>query len=147
MRSERQLNDLAAEAGGVLLGRYIVGCEDIVIDDVTTPFGEDERGRFFFRRSQAPHQAAINERWTASDGRCHYLGEWHTHPESDPHASRTDVGDWKRRLKADIFDADSLLFIIVGTDVVRLWEGRRTRSVLWNCSIINPLRFDREGPR
>lgn len=147
MEGERQLDDRADESGGVLLGRYVLGCEDVVIDDVTTPFAEDERGRTFFRRSQAAHQAVIDEQWRTSGGRCHYLGEWHTHPERDPHPSGTDISDWKRRVKSDVFDSDFLLFVIVGTHAVRVWEGRRTRSLLWRRATIKPLQLEGEAAR
>lgn len=130
----RQTEAAAPEAGGVLLGRYILDTSDVVIDDITTPAGEDARGRFSFKRSASAHQRAIDEAWNSSMGRIHYLGEWHTHPEPDPMPSSVDVGDWKRRLKADRFDADSLVFVIAGTESIGIWEGRRrSRSIrrLW----------------
>ena len=36
------------EAGGVLLGRYIIDSKDIVVDDVTTPMKNDVRQRCLF---------------------------------------------------------------------------------------------------
>lgn len=121
----RQTDDHSSEAGGVVLGRYILGCRNIVVDEVTTPMTGDRRTRFSFYRNHKPHQRVIDERWTASRGTCHYLGEWHTHPELWPTPSGVDLNDWRRRLRTDRFNGDSLLFIIVGIKEVRAWQGFR----------------------
>ncbi|RKH52691.1 hypothetical protein D7Y23_06235 [Corallococcus sp. AB050B] len=130
MISFRQTRRCHREAGGVLLGRYIKGCRDIVVDEVTSPMAGDWRLPFFFRRSRSRHQQVIDERWTASRGTCQYLGEWHTHPELIPNPSSTDIAEWRRRLRTDLFDGNSLLFIIVGIREVRIWEGARADPVL-----------------
>ena len=121
----QQLEAHQAEAGGVLLGRHILGGHDIVVDEVTSPMPEDVRTRQTFHRSKVGHQQVIDERWRSSEGTCLYLGEWHTHPEPSPLPSRVDLGDWCRRLLADRFTGDSLLFVIVGTQEVKAWEGFR----------------------
>ena len=121
----RQLEPDSTEAGGVLLGRHIVGCRDMVIDEVTVPMQEDRRLRLAFHRSQTGHQKVIDARWLDSEGTCHYLGEWHTHPETAPTPSSVDLADWRRRLSVDQFEGDSLLFLIVGTRELRAWEGLR----------------------
>jgi len=113
------------EAGGVLLGRHIVGRHDIVVDEVTCPLPGDLQSRVSFYRSQAHHQQIIDTRWRDSQGTCHYLGEWHTHPECWPTPSAVDLADWRRRLQTDLFYGESLFFIIVGTCEVRAWEGAR----------------------
>lgn len=121
----QQLEAHQAEAGGVLLGRRILGGHDVVVDEVTSPMPEDVRTRQTFHRSRAGHQQVIGDRWRTSEGTCLYLGEWHTHPEPCPLPSQVDVGDWRRRLRTDRFDEDSLLFVIVGMQEVRAWEGFR----------------------
>jgi integrative and conjugative element protein (TIGR02256 family) len=113
------------EAGGVLMGRYIRDCLDVVIDDITAPMHGDRRGRFNFFRDHARHQRAINQAWHESEGTTHYLGEWHTHPEKIPTPSPTDQTNWNQHLKRDIFSSDTLFFIIVGTEFIRIWEGHR----------------------
>lgn len=113
------------EAGGVLLGRHILGCRDIIIDEVTSPAPADRRRRLSFHRSHAYHQQVIDNRWRTSRGTCQYLGEWHTHPEASPTPSPVDFSDWRRRLQVDQFAGDALLFIIVGTVGLGAWEGLR----------------------
>lgn len=121
----RQVEADSQEAGGVLLGRHILGCRDIVIDEVTSPAPSDRRLRLSFHRSHAYHQEVINSRWRNSRGTCQYLGEWHTHPETFPTPSSVDFLDWRRRLQVDQFAGDALLFIIIGTVGAGAWEGLR----------------------
>jgi integrative and conjugative element protein (TIGR02256 family) len=118
------------EAGGVLLGRYILDCEDVIVDRITMPTKRDQRSRFRFFRSARLHQQAIDKAWTSSEGTCNYLGEWHTHPEPDPSPSFIDMLGWRKKLLFDKFDSDVLYFVIVGTEQINAWQGhRRTLSI------------------
>nr|WP_253894420.1 Mov34/MPN/PAD-1 family protein [Myxococcus xanthus] len=121
----RQMAPHQEEAGGVMLGRHLLDCNDTVIDEVTSPLPGDRRGRFSFHRASQRHQAVMDARWTASGGTCLYLGEWHTHPEPWPSPSGVDINDWRRRLNEDSFEGDSLLFLIIGMDGMNAWEGLR----------------------
>lgn len=113
------------EAGGILLGRFILDCSDVVVDQVTTPIHEDRRSRFRFFRSARKHQQAIFRVWHRSKGTCNYLGEWHTHPEPDPLPSALDLQTWQQKLSKDRFDSDVLYFVIVGTEKINAWQGNR----------------------
>jgi integrative and conjugative element protein (TIGR02256 family) len=118
-----------AEAGGILLGRHILGTDDIIVDDVTTPMPGDRRSRFQFFRACRWHQEAIDRAWRGSSGTCTYLGEWHTHPELHPIPSLTDRLSWQQKLLVDRF-AEPIFFAIVGISEVRVWEGYRTHRLL-----------------
>jgi integrative and conjugative element protein (TIGR02256 family) len=111
------------EAGGILLGRYIIDAHDVVIDRVTVPLPGDRRSRFRFTRCDKEHQRIADRAWNRSHRTCTYLGEWHTHPEAVPHPSGVDQNDWRRKLREDRY-AESLFFIIVGINEVRIWEGK-----------------------
>lgn len=113
------------EAGGVLLGRYILGTPDVVVDFVTEPMPGDRRTRTRFFRHQRGHQTTIERTWRESVGTCTWLGEWHSHPESDPEPSCVDCADWRRKLFVDRYD-EALFFVIVGTHSVCAWEGTLT---------------------
>ncbi|SEU27948.1 Mov34/MPN/PAD-1 family protein [Stigmatella erecta] len=136
----RQTGAHSTEAGGVLLGRHILGCRDIVVDEVTIPMRGDKRMRFAFHRSQASHQQVIDSRWKGSQGTCHYLGEWHTHPEAVPIPSWIDLQDWRRRLREDVFDGGSLLFCIAGFQELRAWEGSQHPEAL---TLLHPTQRDK----
>jgi integrative and conjugative element protein (TIGR02256 family) len=120
-----QNNHQKTEAGGVLLGRFLMGNSDVVVDQVTIPAAGDKRSRFHFFRSARAHQEHILEAWTLSEGTCNYLGEWHTHPESDPYPSGYDFENWQKKLQLDKFDSDFLFFVIVGTTQINVWKGYR----------------------
>jgi integrative and conjugative element protein (TIGR02256 family) len=130
----RQIGPNDTEAGGVLLGRFIIGSRDVVVDDVTVPMPGDARRRFEFRRSKRKHQAIIDRCWRTSGGTCLYLGEWHTHPEPSPSPSPIDLSDWLRRLREDRFDAGGLFFFIVGTVEVGGWEAVRVSNQIVSLS-------------
>ncbi|MBD2703409.1 Mov34/MPN/PAD-1 family protein [Spirosoma sp. BT702] len=118
-----QLKPQQAEAGGILLGRFIVEADDVVIDEVTVPKTGDRRHRTGFWRSATPHQKTLNDSWFSSDGTCNYLGEWHTHPEPNPNPSGRDLNSWKEQLIKFAQDGISLFFVIVGTQHIAVWEA------------------------
>jgi len=117
------------EAGGILLGRHIVGTDDIIVDDVTVPMPGDRRSRFQFFRARRRHQEAIDRAWQESSGTCTYLGEWHTHPERCPIPSLVDRLRWQQKLLRDRF-TEPIFFVIVGIAEVRVWEGHRRHHLM-----------------
>lgn len=104
------------------MGRYINETRDVVVDAVTEPMRGDQQSRARFFRHRKGHQEAIDEAWKRSLGTTAWLGEWHTHPEPDPHPSSTDIAEWNRKLVADAYP-DALFFLIAGTHRIRVWEG------------------------
>jgi len=123
LHTHRQNNKEDKEAGGVLLGRYLTDSNDIVVDRITEPNWNDIRGRYKFIRQDIAHQVEIDEAWRESAGTCHYLGDWHTHPEDDPTPSQKDKSDWRRKLKEDIYFNRYLYFVIVGIKVTSIWKA------------------------
>lgn len=120
-----KLND--TEAGGILIGRILFDSNDFIIDIVSEPMYSDIRKRSYFKRKSETHQAYFDAEWTVSDGRCFYLGEWHTHPERIPHPSKVDIKDWKRIMNLS-FESDYLFFIIVGTQETKAWCAYRDKE-------------------
>ena len=114
MLSFRQLKRSSHESGGVLLGRYIKGTSDVVVDFVTTPKENDSSTEVFFFKNKDEHQDVIDEKWEESKGTCNYLGEWHTHPQDHPTPSSTDIKTWLRLVKDTQFDFGELYFVIIG---------------------------------
>jgi integrative and conjugative element protein (TIGR02256 family) len=117
---QTQVKDL--EAGGVLLGRLIIGGEDVIIDEITVPAPGDRRSRFFFFRQREAAQRRVQAAWQETQGTRIYMGEWHTHPEDDPTPSSHDLKNWRRIIKLARYEQDSLFFVIVGRKQTRVWE-------------------------
>ncbi len=101
----------APEAGGLLLGT--VHGQGMLISEATTPTRLDRQLRTLFERMPFGHRAIAKRRWRASGGTVRYLGEWHTHPEDQPHPSGTDLVEW-RALASKRVDGRPVLAVIVG---------------------------------
>ncbi|MGI8544557.1 MAG: Mov34/MPN/PAD-1 family protein [Aridibacter sp.] len=127
----RQVNITDKEAGGMLLGRLISYCDDIVIDEVTTPSSDDEQHRFSFFRKKNLAQKIVEEKWQNSEGTQIYLGEWHTHPEEDPTPSASvDINNWCKIIQNAVYEQEMLFFVIVGTRKTRIWEiNKNTKNM------------------
>ena len=129
MRAYTQREATQKEAGGILLGRYILDSADAVVDQITVPMKDDVRTRINFVRSKRGHQESAAQVWSKSRGTQHYLGEWHTHPEPVPMPSRVDVMNWRRLLAHHRPDPDPLYFVIVGTRTIGAWQGYKNGSI------------------
>lgn len=123
MLSYRQDDRKKTEAGGVLLGRFIKDSNDIILDRVTVPMIGDKRTRTSFKRGAKMHQRIIDHEWKKSKGTCHYIGEWHTHPENYPSPSSVDIKAWKEKLRNDTISNRYIYFIIVGIKGFIVLEG------------------------
>jgi integrative and conjugative element protein (TIGR02256 family) len=122
MNPYRQIRRFDKEAGGILIGRVLVEDGNYIIDDVSEPMPTDKRSRFRFSRKTEGHQEYFNAVWERENGRCFYLGEWHTHPERVPIPSSIDRKDWNRLLNIG-YETGCLFFIILGIDEIKVWYG------------------------
>lgn len=130
----RQRNRTAPEAGGVLLGRFVQGTSDIIVDDATPPGDGDTASRFTFRRSRRRAQAIVAQVWRESGGTRNYLGEWHTHPEDAPSPSAVDLANWQRIVATARYEQNSLFFVIVGLKNIGTWEVLRSSRMIIQLS-------------
>lgn len=125
MLSYQQDDKHSPESGGLLAGRYLLDCDDIVVDAVTVPMEGDIQERHFFQKDTNNHQISLKQMWELSKGTCNYIGEWHTHPEPIPTPSSHDLDQWKKVMKKTVLDHTSIFFVIVGTQSIRVWQGQR----------------------
>lgn len=109
----RQTTFHHAEAGGLLLG--LRRGQNLEVKWLTVPQKGDTRTRFGFFRETLGHASEALARWHATGSQADYVGEWHTHPESHPTPSDTDVSEWLR-LTVARKDGRPLVFLIVGTE-------------------------------
>lgn len=105
------------------MGRWILNCQDVVVDAVTRPLEGDRRSRTSFFRRRNTHQEALNRAWKASQETSNYLGEWHTHPEPIPSPSIVDRANWALLLMRPGVEPPALFFAIVGQREIGVWEG------------------------
>ena len=115
------------EAGGILLGN--VAADHVEITDVTVPNRFDLRSFFSFVRAKIPAQLRINRAWKKSSGIAIYLGEWHTHRETNPTPSLEDKLMISKACKETRMEIDFLYLIIVGLNGT-YWMGKQTSKTL-----------------
>lgn len=127
--SYRQTKKWHKEAGGLLIGRHLLENDHLVVDQITEPNRWDRRFRGFFYRSNK-HNRLVDRAWTGSDKTQTLIGLWHTHPEPIPNPSGVDWEDWRRTLLHGDYVGDYLVFMIVGTQKIGLWQGDRRGQFL-----------------
>lgn len=128
IQNMRQENPADNESGGMLIGSVLSESNDVVIRDYTLPLKGDYQSRCRFIRKKQSHNALLQEKWEESNKTVMYLGEWHTHPEMDPHYSQQDIRNWKKLLNKSNTFSDYLVFIIGGINFYKIWIGYRKKE-------------------
>ena len=115
----------STEAGGILLGHR--KGKHLHVVRATEPATADRRSRFKFQREIEPHQTIATQAWRQSGQTMDYLGEWHSHPESNPHPSNIDLTEWKKIVSRA---SECFVFLIVGNANEHWLGAGRERTVL-----------------
>ena len=115
------------ESGGILLGLIFKDYDEVLA--LGAPSGNDRARLFSFIRRKKPAQQKINRAWNHSGGYAIYLGEWHTHPRSDPAPSEQDERMIENALQKTLMEIDYLYLVIAGGDR-SVWIGRQNRKGL-----------------
>lgn len=119
----------ARESGGLLLGYISNEPGDIIIEHTTCPGVGDKRSRHGFFRSNR-HQVEAEKWHQLTQGYGTQLGLWHTHPEPEPRLSFTDIKDYKNVLDMGEFETPGLIYIIVGTSLIRIWFIQKNKPII-----------------
>jgi integrative and conjugative element protein (TIGR02256 family) len=106
----RQLNPKTPEAGGQLFG--VVQGQCIQIKQATGPRCSDRRGRFSFIADRLAERREISALHKSG---LHYFGDWHTHPQSIPTPSGTDISSMADLFARSKHELNAFLMVIVGT--------------------------------
>lgn len=122
--SYRQTQKRHKEAGGFLVGRHLLENDHLVVDQITEPGWWDRRFRSFFYRSNK-HNKLVYNAWTASNKTETLIGLWHTHPEPVPNPSGVDWQNWRKALLHGDYVGSCLVFMIIGSQQIRVWQGDR----------------------
>lgn len=105
----QQVRPSQAEAGGQLFAR--ITRYEIFVEEATGPRPTDRRGRTHYTPDRQAERKEIRERFALG---LHYVGDWHTHPESVAIPSPIDsftISDCSRRSTHKLA---GFLLIIVG---------------------------------
>ena len=108
--SWRQLHPGMSEAGGQLFGAF--DGAGITISLATGPRLSDRRGRFFFVADRFAERREISALHKSG---LHYFGDWHTHPQSLPGPSGTDLASMADLFVRSKHELRAFLMVIVGT--------------------------------
>lgn len=110
-QAHRQTGHQEHEAGGQLFAR-IDGAE-IIIEKATGPRKLDRRSRYSFCPSRMAERREIKKLFKTG---LHYVGDWHTHPQSRPAPSQTDIRSFQEMFRRSRHQLKSFVMIIVGSD-------------------------------
>lgn len=107
--SNRQKSCLSREIGGQLFARF---CVDVIrVEAVTITKGRSKRSRFGFWPDRSAERADIK---TMFEQGLHYIGDWHTHPESNPSPSFEDKTKMLEIYRQSTHELAYMLMVIVG---------------------------------
>jgi integrative and conjugative element protein (TIGR02256 family) len=106
-----QLLPWTPESGGQMFGK--IDGWNIVVSEVTGPRRKDVRSRTSFVFDVESANAEIADRFARGS---HYLGDWHTHPESSPQPSSQDKQNAARMFKTAGSRPFFLMVIAGGND-------------------------------
>ena len=102
------------ETGGILMGYWAASNTDVVVTHVTGPGPlaiHREDGFVPDHRFHEQEAARIYE----TSNRCHtYLGDWHTHPQSNTMLSKRDKGTLKKISKNIEARAHCPIMVVIG---------------------------------
>jgi integrative and conjugative element protein (TIGR02256 family) len=129
-RRHRQLRPADREAGGQLFARF--DSSKVIVEEATGPRTRDRRTAFGFWPDRKAEQREINHRHRKG---LHYVGDWHTHPEDRPQASKMDEVSIRECFLKSKHDLDAFILIIVGRLegpkglLVAVHDGRRLTAL------------------
>lgn len=118
--SENRQAAMSPEIGGLLFAT--ITREKVIIQLATPPCSSDLCTRFSFIPNRNTQRKLIKENFKKG---LHLVGEWHTHPQSDPVPSITDLDSMRESFIKSKHELNNLVLIIVGnsTSDLKLWVG------------------------
>lgn len=121
LRDRRQPNVNAKERGGQLFAQ-IDGAHYTVVEATGSRLGDRATPTSFTIDKRAA-QLEIDQRYRQG---LHFVGDWHTHPQTKPAPSDTDLSSINVLFRTSRHDLDGLILLIVGSG---------PDASAWYCSI------------
>lgn len=133
LSGNRQRTFLAKEIGGQLFARFEES--SIVVEIATVTRGRSRRTKFGFWPDREVERQDIALLFTRG---LHYIGDWHSHPESIPSPSSTDINKALAIFNQSQHELNSMLMVIVGQSPppVGLFVGAVTALNIITCKPI-----------
>jgi integrative and conjugative element protein (TIGR02256 family) len=105
----RQRRSTVNEAGGQLFARFTK--DAIVVEIASGPYRTDKRSRYLFTPDRRREQQDIDRHFQQ---RLHFVGNWHTHPQTIPLPSGVDLKNTRQRFIESEHSLKAFLVVIVG---------------------------------
>ena len=109
--THRQRGRGKTEQGGQLFAQFVE--DEIRVVRATGPNAADKRGRAWFRPDQSAQNVEIKRLF---EEKLHFVGDWHTHPEGDPHPSSWDFESMKDCFTRSRHELKAFLMVVIGLD-------------------------------
>jgi len=116
------------ESGGIILGWISnENDNDIYVTKLSLPTNFDKSSRYVFERDKHIAKIITDHEFYNSNGKIVYLGEWHTHPDSNPSSSSVDIKMIKQQYKNNNISVDFLILLIQGVEnlYIGLYDGNQ----------------------
>lgn len=107
--ANRQLGKIKTEVGGQLFANFVKN--EVHVIRATGPNPADKRGWAWFKPDQRQQNIEIKRLF---DKRLHFVGDWHTHPESEPSPSGRDIESMRECFERSHHQLKAFVMIIVG---------------------------------
>lgn len=107
------------ETGGILIGNYTNALDCAVIETITGPPRDSQRGRTWFKRGIKGLGKILEKYWKRNR---FYIGEWHYHPDGEPFPSNKDKNQLKAICLSEDYDCSAPILVIVGGRLPSDWS-------------------------
>ena len=101
------------ETGGILIGYYENNFRKAVVETALPAPEDSKHGKYSFERGTMGIEDHLRLAKEANPS-LHYLGEWHSHPNSNPFPSFTDKLQMQEFAYKKLYGAPTPLLLIVG---------------------------------
>lgn len=121
----RQIGADSPEVGGQLFAYF--GDNMVLISMATGPYKEDKKARFHFIPCRKRERKDIKKLF---DIGLHFVGDWHTHPQTIPIPSKRDEESIRECFVLSKHELNGFILIIVGTSEFPggLWVSLHNRN-------------------
>ena len=123
------------EAGGQLFAKF--SYPDIYLNEATGPRWCDKRTRNSFVPNRLAEKIEIKRKFRKG---LHYIGDWHTHPETVPVPSTLDKTSIVQQYRYSTHKLGAFVLIVVGTGVfpdslsVKLFNDTEIKGITLNVN-------------